>query len=49
MCAMCQHSNEPCDDDGSPTGCVTPAAVLVLAVVGAAEFAAVWGAWVFLF
>jgi hypothetical protein len=49
MCAMCQHSNEPCDDDVSPTGCVTPAAVLVLAVVGAAEFAAVWGAWVFLF
>jgi hypothetical protein len=49
VCRMCQVTDSSCDDDGSPTGCVTPAAVLVLAVVGAAEFAAVWGAWVFLF
>jgi hypothetical protein len=49
VCRMCQVTDSSCDDDGSPTGCVTPAAVLVLFAVGLAEAAAVFGGWWLLF
>jgi hypothetical protein len=49
MCRACEVSDVPCDDSGSPTGCVTPAAVLVLLAVGLAEAAAVFGGWWLLF